>query len=33
MWNFVNKMGKTAKEPGFVKSGIKWLEIILLSIV
>jgi len=26
-------MGKTAKEPGFVKSGIKWLEIILLSIV
>jgi len=26
-------MGKTAKEPGFVKSGIGWLEIVLLSIV
>jgi hypothetical protein len=33
MWNFVIKTGKTAKETGFVKSGIKWLGIILLSIV
>ena len=33
MRNFVNKMGKTAKEPGFVKINIEWLEIMLLSIV